>query len=130
MAPSCSVVGIPGGVSGQLYPALEAAAARRGVVLRAGAGSDADTLGTGEVWVLDSAAFPFRAAELYHQFHGQPSGLPLLLPAYAMSYILTHAVLVRADGFMPGEQYPRSYHALRATALQRGLIQPTGCPEL
>jgi hypothetical protein len=71
MTPSCSVVGIPGGASGELYPALEAAAARRGVVLRAGAGSDADTLGTGAVWVLDSAAFPFRAAELYHQFHSE-----------------------------------------------------------
>lgn len=68
-----SVVGIPGGVSGELYPALAEAAARVGIALRAGVGSDADTLGTGFVWVLDSAAFPFRAAELYHQFHGEPS---------------------------------------------------------
>jgi hypothetical protein len=97
-----SVVGIPGGVHGADYPVLAALAKETGLQLLEGAGSDPDTLGKKSVYVMDSGTFPFRPAEVYHQFH---------------------------DGFMVGEQYPPSYNALRDQALQQGLIQHTGCPE-
>ena len=38
-----------------------------------GKGDDADTLGKKLIWVMDSDKFPFRQAEVYHQFHGTRS---------------------------------------------------------
>ena len=66
-----SLVGLPGGVQSPLYPALEKAAAERGLRLAVGKGDDADTLGKRAVWVMDSDKFPFYQAEIYHQFHGR-----------------------------------------------------------
>lgn len=76
-----SLVGLPGGVKSPLFPQLEAAAKLSGLRLQEGRGNDADTLGSrGLAWVMDSDKFPFRQAEVYHQFH---------------------------DGFMPGSSTPR-----------------------
>ena len=65
-----SLVGLPGGLNSPLYPALKAAADKKQIKLEEGAGSDADTLFKGKIWVMDSNKFPFKQAELYHQFHG------------------------------------------------------------
>lgn len=65
-----SLVGIPGGVQSPLYPALQAAADAKGLRLMEGKGNDADTLGKKMVWVMDSDTFPFKPAEVYHQYHG------------------------------------------------------------
>ena len=93
-----SLVGIPGGLSdgGPFAEQLKQAAAAKGIALMEGRGDDADTLGYSVaveiltacfssnclsfpfqyvvgrkmVWVMDSEKFPFRQAELYHQFHG------------------------------------------------------------
>jgi hypothetical protein len=46
-------------------------AAEKGLQLVEGKGDDADTLFKKKVWVLDSNKFPFRQAEIYHQFHGK-----------------------------------------------------------
>jgi len=98
-----SVVGLPGGLSdGPLSQQLQQAASSHGISLKAGRGDDPDTLFQRTVWVMDSAAFPFRQAELYHQFH---------------------------DGFMPGEQYPESYNQQVQGAYKRGELRTTGCPD-
>jgi hypothetical protein len=31
---------------------------------------------------------------------------------------------------MPGEQYPQKYNSIVSTALSRGLIKSTGCPDI
>ena len=64
--PYRSVVGIPGGVDGPLYPTLSTANTH-GMELKAGFGSDGDDFNT--VWVLDSHVYPFHQAEAYHQMH-------------------------------------------------------------
>lgn len=98
-----SLLGLPGGSNSPLFKEISAAAEKKGLKLLDGKGNDADTLGKKAVWVMDSDAFPVYQAELYHQFH---------------------------DGFMPGEQYPEKYNALRQAAMQRGLIARTGCPDI
>ena len=98
-----SLLGLPGGSKSPLFDQIRTAAEKKGLALLDGNGGDADTLGKKAVWVMDSDAFPFYQAEIYHQFH---------------------------DGFMPGEQYPESYNTLRQAALQRGLVSRTGCPDI
>ena len=34
-----------------------------------------------------------------------------------------------ADGFMPGENYPKSYNSLAKKAFSDGRIKFTGCPD-
>lgn len=101
-----SLLGLPGGVSSPLFPAVAAAAEARGVGfinLLAGHGNDADTLGKKAVWVMDTTAFPFYQGEVYHQYH---------------------------DGFMPGEDYPsKEYNGMRERAYKAGRLQSTGCPD-
>ena len=75
----------------------------KGLKLARGSGDDGDTLGTGKVWLYDTAAFPFYQAEVYHQFH---------------------------DGFMRGEQYGPKYNGLRMTAYEEGRLSDTGCPDI
>lgn len=62
-----SVVGLPGGMNSPLMPALRRYAGSTTLV--AGHGGDPDTLGTGQVFVYDTAQFPAHIAEKYHQFH-------------------------------------------------------------
>jgi len=99
-----SLLGIPGGVKSPLFPAIQEAATKsgKGIKLVEGKGNDPDTLFKGTIFVMDTARFPFRQAEIYHQYH---------------------------DGFMPGEQYGRSYHSLIDQALKDGRVKGTGCPE-
>ena len=99
-----SLLGLPGGVKSPYFKEIQAALARSGkkLTLVEGQGNDKDTLGKGKVWVMDSDAFPFYRAEMYHQYH---------------------------DGFMPGEQYPQSYNNIAKQLVDAGKIGPTGCPD-
>lgn len=60
-----SMVGIPGGMDGALYPVL-AAANTHGMTLKRGKGDDSEAWNT--VLVYDSHEFPFHLGEPYHQF--------------------------------------------------------------
>lgn len=93
-----NVVGIPGGVSGALYPTFAAQNSRR-MVLQGGAGGESDIRGT--VWVMDTADFGFFRGEQYHQFHSNFFG-----EGYGSSYL----------------------HDLRRLQIDLGKIPPTGCP--
>lgn len=67
-----SLIGLPGGINGESFPEVEAAAKREGLSLKLveGKGDDSDTLGKKIVWVMDTAKYPFIQAEVYHQYHG------------------------------------------------------------
>jgi len=99
-------VALPGGVDSPLFPAIQAANVN-GMKLVPGTGnnmkpkpSETDIINT--VWIYDSDRLPFFPAEVYHQFH---------------------------DGL--GYKFPVAYtRDLKASALERGLIAPTGCPEM
>ena len=98
-----SVLGLPGGVHSDLYPAAQAARARHGpqMTLRAGRGGEADARGV--VWVYDSAALAFHPAELYHQFH---------------------------SNFGPPTPYEAAYtRTLRRAQIRLGRVGRTACPE-
>ena len=98
-----SVIGIPGGMSGETFNAVKTALLKSGKDLKLveGNGNEKDTLGKKIVYVMDSNLFPFKQAEVYHQFH---------------------------DGFMAGEDYDDAYHGIKAQALADGRIGKTGCP--
>jgi len=98
-----SLLGLPGGVRSPLFASVKEAADAKGVTVIEGKGNDPDTLREHSVYVMDSNEFPFRQAEVYHQFH---------------------------DGFMPGEGYPESYNSLAKKALNEGRISKTGCPDI
>lgn len=98
-----AVIGLPGGMQSPLIADIKAS--QEGNVaqtfeLRAGSGDDPDTLGSAHVWVYDSNVFPFRQAELYHQFH---------------------------DDYLPGGNYEESYNSLKYTLLCSGRLSPTQC---
>lgn len=95
-----SAIGIPGGMDGPLFKAVEASNAGRFELLR-GQGNDADTVGTKKVWVYDSDQFPFHQAEIYHQFH---------------------------DDML--ERYSEKYHSIKKLLVNQGTIQKVACPEL
>lgn len=98
-----SLVGIPGGMKNKdIVPELTNEAARVGIKLVEGKGDDRDTLDKKIVYVMDSNVFPFKQAEIYHQYH---------------------------DGFMPGEQYPEKYNSLVKAAFRNGIVSRTGCPD-
>mmetsp|Transcript_23057 Transcript_23057/g.77361 ORF Transcript_23057/g.77361 Transcript_23057/m.77361 type:complete len:101 (+) Transcript_23057:546-848(+) len=92
-----SLVGFKGGLASPAGQAFAHAAEANAVRLRAGKGDDDDLRGV--VWVMDTMAFPFHQAELYHQFH---------------------------DDMV--EAYSSAYHALRPLLTKEGNIMPTGCP--
>ena len=97
-----SIVGLPGGMNGELFAAVKREA--EGLVeLKEGVGNDPDTLGRRTVWVYDSTKFPFHLGEVYHQYH---------------------------DGFMPGEDYPPAYNNLKADAYRAGRLAWSGCPDI
>ena len=97
-----SLIGLPGGMSNPLFKVIEEEATSAGQKLVAGKQGDKDTSGKKIVQIYDSDEFPFRQAEIYHQFH---------------------------DGFMPGEQYPQTYNDLAKEAYFDGRIEATGCPD-
>ena len=92
-------IGLPYGMDSPLIGSLQRAAAARNMTLRRGAGSDADTLGTGSVWVVDSHKFALHQAELCLQFHDNQTGT-----------------------------YPDSYHHLKDVMLANGRLKPSACP--
>lgn len=72
--------------------------------------------------VMDSDKFPFYQAEVYHQFHGNAHNI------YSHT-LFTAILLICIDGFMPGEQYPETYNAIRQAKTSSGELKETGCPE-
>lgn len=64
-----SLIGLPGGMTHPQYASLADIAKDSGFSLKAGKGSDPDTLGKQLVYVYDTKEFPFYQAEIYHQFH-------------------------------------------------------------
>jgi hypothetical protein len=99
-----SLLGLPGGMNSPFLKDIQESLNNSGKILKlvAGKGNDEDTLGKGIVYVMDSDTFPFHQAELYHQYH---------------------------DGFMPGEQYPRSYNTIAKQMYDAGKLGSTGCPD-
>jgi len=98
-----SLIGLPGGTSSPYFNEINEMAKSQGLQLKSGRGNDPDTLGKKIVWIMDSNVFPFKQAEIYHQYH---------------------------DGFMPGEQYPESYNSIVKKSIASGKISRTGCPDL
>eukprot|EP01035_Chromulina_nebulosa_P017363 gene17363-22911_t len=98
-----SVLGIPKGINNELYPLIKKTIEASGLKAVEGNGNDADTLFKKLIWIMDSESFPFKQAEIYHQFH---------------------------DGFMPGEQYPEKYNALVKNSLKAGRIHRIQCPDI
>ena len=99
-----SLIGIPGGVNNKdILKEIDQQAKSKGIKLVEGKGDDPDTLNTKIVYVMDSNQFPFKQAEIYHQYH---------------------------DGFMLNEQYPEKYNVLVKNSLKNGLISSTGCPDI
>jgi peptide methionine sulfoxide reductase MsrA len=92
-----SVLGFPGGINSFAGQQFLAAATKRGIRVSEGRGDDDDVRGV--VWVMDSAAYPFYQAEVFHQFHDDMT-----------------------------EWYGPAYNALRGQLLDAGLIRRTGCP--
>jgi len=97
-----SVIGLPGGTKSALYQTVAAAAKDSPMQLVAGVGNEEDTLATKSVVVMDSNAFPFYPAEVYHQFHNDFQG-----PAYGAAY-----------------------NSLQTTLRKAGKIDLTGCPDI
>jgi len=96
-----SLLGLPGGMNHPSYPLVEAAAKAKGMSLVKGEGNDPDTLGKKMVYVMDSNAYPFYQAEVYHQFHNDFQS-----PAYG-----------------------KAYNGLVDAAVDDGRVKITGCPD-
>mmetsp|Transcript_8685 Transcript_8685/g.23234 ORF Transcript_8685/g.23234 Transcript_8685/m.23234 type:complete len:282 (-) Transcript_8685:64-909(-) len=92
-----SLVGLPGGLGSRAGAAFAAEARKRGIEVKAGRGADPDVKGA--VYVMDTAEFPFRQAELFHQFHDDMT-----------------------------ESYSDQYHALKEPLVAGGRLKATGCP--
>mmetsp|Transcript_159049 Transcript_159049/g.290075 ORF Transcript_159049/g.290075 Transcript_159049/m.290075 type:complete len:249 (+) Transcript_159049:44-790(+) len=93
-----SLVGFSGGLESAAGKAFAEVAKQKNVKVVAGKGDDADVSGT--VYVMDTTAFPFYQAEIYHQFH---------------------------DDML--ETYSAKYHSLQSFFVDAGVLQETGCPE-
>jgi hypothetical protein len=95
-----ATVGLPGGLEGAFGAQLRAANFRN-MTLVAGKGGDADTLGSGAVWVLDSEMFAAVQAEVCLQFHDEQGRPP----------------------------YEAAYGALAKALLESGRLVETNCPQ-
>lgn len=98
-----AAIGLPGGVSSPLMQVIEGAMQNHTTVkfeLKEGKGDDPDTLRQALIWIYDSNRFPFQQAELYHQFH---------------------------DDYLPGGDYPPSYHNIRDVLLCTGRLKKRDC---
>ena len=89
-----SVIGVPGGIYGR-YGELVQAARHEEVELVEGRGNDPDTLRQGKVFVMDSDAFPFFQAEIYHQFHDD------MVEKYNAAYHELKRMFVRSGRLKP-----------------------------
>mmetsp|Transcript_19957 Transcript_19957/g.60439 ORF Transcript_19957/g.60439 Transcript_19957/m.60439 type:complete len:116 (-) Transcript_19957:130-477(-) len=95
-----SLLGLPGGKESPLYAAIERACGDK-FKLVAGKGNEPDTLLKKTVYVMDTKAFPFHVAEVYHQFH---------------------------DDFQSAS-YGKAYNNLRTDLYDDNILQVTGCPD-
>jgi peptide methionine sulfoxide reductase MsrA len=96
-----NLVGIPGGKSSPLAKELVAASQANGDKLDFAFGKGDDPDARAVTFVMDTAAYPFYQAEVYHQFH---------------------------DGFKFDENYPSSYNDLGRRLLKAGRVVDQGCP--
>jgi len=94
-----SLIGIPGGIDGELFP-LIAAGNEHQMRLVPGNGSENDTFATNNVYIMDSTLFPARHAEVCLQFHDDPNAV-----------------------------YSPSYHALSEALQSSGRLFGVGCPK-
>lgn len=94
-----SVMGLPGGMSSDLLPAVERGNAGR-LKLVEGTGEDPDTLNEGIVYVYDTKEFPFTLAELSQQYHDDMS-----------------------------QVFSGGYKGLKGKMQKAGVIKSTGCAE-
>ena len=102
------MIGLPGGMDSPLMKVIEEENVNdmklvrgSGNKMRGGKDPSEDDV-FNSVWIYDSNDLPFYPAEVYHQFH---------------------------DGL--GYKFPEEYTVkLKKNALKRGLIKPTGCPEM
>ena len=101
-----NMIGVPGGMRSPLMKIIEEENVN-GMKLLEGVGNapnqkPAEDDVFNAVWIYDSDALPFYAAEMYHQFH---------------------------DGL--GYRFPEEYTVeLKKNAVRRGLVKDTGCPEM
>lgn len=102
-----NMIGLPGGMDSPMMKVIEEENVNNMKLMR-GAGNKMSGKESSEddvfnsIWVYDSNDLPFYPAEVYHQFH---------------------------DGL--GYKFPEEYTSkLKKNALRRGLIRPTGCPEM
>mmetsp|Transcript_112617 Transcript_112617/g.168523 ORF Transcript_112617/g.168523 Transcript_112617/m.168523 type:complete len:311 (+) Transcript_112617:86-1018(+) len=96
-----SIIGLSGGSRHPFYSSVLNIATKAGFKLRAGKGSDPDTLGKQLVYVYDTVDFPFYQAEIYHQFHNDFQSMP----------------------------YGSMYNNLANRALDDGRLHLVGCPD-
>lgn len=101
-------IALPGGMSSPMFKVIEEANVHNMKLVRGEGNSmksdrkPTETDVINQVWIYDSDVLPFYPAEVYHQFH---------------------------DGL--GYKFPQEYtRGVKANALERGLIAPTGCPEM
>ena len=95
------MVGVPGGASSPLAKELVKSSIANGDKLDFASGKGDDRDARAVAFVMDSSAFPFYQAEVYHQFH---------------------------DGFNWDENYPGSYNGLTKQLLKAGRVVDQGCP--
>ncbi|GMH68142.1 hypothetical protein TL16_g04859 [Triparma laevis f. inornata] len=87
-----ALVGIPGGISGHYFEAIEEAnVAVHNLDLREGLGGDDDTIDTGVVWIMDSEDFPVYQAEVCLQFSDDN---PAFSEPYSEKYHSLNGILV------------------------------------
>lgn len=97
-----SAIGLPGGMNGPAFKQIEKVSAGRLKFLK-GMGGDEDTVGTKEIYIYDTAEFPFHQGEIYLQYH---------------------------DDIRGGDpKYSKKYHDLNALGRQSGVLKNVGCPE-
>ena len=72
-----NIIGLSNGTNHPLYSSITKIAKKSGYILKAGSGSDPDTLDrNGLIHVYDTKIYPFYQAEIYHQFHNDFQVLP------------------------------------------------------
>jgi peptide methionine sulfoxide reductase MsrA len=102
-----NMIGVPGGIKNVAFMTIIDSENVNGMKLLEGSGNapnkkPAEDDVFNAVWIYDSDALPFHAAEVYHQFH---------------------------DGL--GYRFPEEYTVdLKKNAMRRGLVKETGCPEM
>lgn len=94
-----SVIGLSGGVSSPLFPAIERANAGR-LKLLPGTGGEPDTLDQGMVYVYDANKFPFNLAEMSNQYHDDVS-----------------------------TRYSAGYKGIKEKMKEAGIVRTNGCAE-